>query len=157
MRIYVISPNTFTGDYLSPGEVYEVRPVDKGTDRQNRAWHGLLQEYWSSGCHSYNAKNILHFRELIKLYLGAGVEVYYSIINWYEYENANGLLEKAITIREPKEEYRVKSWSRYSKKERKESIDRLIAEMHQAGVQTKKFYEILEGLENKNEERRQYA
>jgi len=43
--------------------------------------------------------------------------------------------------------YRVKSWKRYGRKERKESIDRLIAEMHQAGVQTRKFYEILQGLE----------
>ena len=154
MRIFVIEPNKFIGDDLVCGHEYEVKPCEDGTEKQNRAWHALLQEYWVSGCHSYNAKNFMHFRELIKLNLGAGVETYYSIINVIELRNAKGLLEKAIAIREPKIEYRVKSWSRYNKKERMESIDRLIAEMHQAGVQTKKFYEILEQLEKNSMDRK---
>jgi len=136
MKIYVLSPNTFTGDDLAPGEEYEVFPADTGTERQNRAWHSLLQEYWLSGCHSYNAVNILHFRELIKLYLGAGSEKYYSLI-----DDTGKRLEKPVIG------YRVKSWAKYTKKERKESIDKLIAEMIQAGVNTKKFHEILNGLE----------
>ena len=137
MRIFVTEPNAFVGDDLAPGEEYEVRPAEEGTERQNRAWHGLLQEYWTSGCHSYRAKNFLHFRELIKLYLGAGAENYYSLVD-----------DNGRPVEKPIVRYRVKSWARYTKKERKESIDRLIAEMHQAGVQTKKFYEILRGMED---------
>jgi len=136
MRIYVTAPNAFVGDDLVPGEEYEVRPAGTGTERQNRAWHALLQEYWTSGCHSYDAGNFPHFRELIKLYLGAGAEKYHSLVD----DRGNPLIRPAVR-------HRVKSWTRYTKKERKESIDRLIAEMHQAGVQTRKFYEILQGLE----------
>ena len=135
MRIYVLTPDTFTGDYLVPGEVYEVKPCEDGTEKQNRAWHALLQEYWASGCHSYNARNIVHFRELIKLYLGAGSETYYSLVD-----------DTGKKLENPVIKYRVKSWKKYTKKERKESIDRLIAEMQMVGINSKKFNEILEGM-----------
>jgi len=142
MRILVTRPNVFTGDDLVVGEVYDVIPVDDGTDRQTRAFHALLQEYWRSGCHSYDAKSFEHFRELIKLYLGVGAEKYYSLVH----DDGRPALNPIIS-------WRIKSWSRYSKKERKEAIDRLIAEMETVGVQSKKFYEILQGMENKQEEK----
>jgi hypothetical protein len=41
----------------------------------------------------------------------------------------------------------VKSWGDYTKRERMESIDRLISEMIQAGVDSRKFHEILTQLE----------
>ena len=138
MKIFVIKPNTFTGDDLIPGEVYEVQPADTGTLAQNAAFHALLQEYWRSGCHSYNAKNFEHFRELIKLYLGVGTEKYYSLVD-----------DEGKILETPEIRYRVKSWSRYTKKERKESIDRLIAEMFATGVDSNKFYEILDGMEKR--------
>jgi len=136
MRIFVIEPNIFTGDDLAPGEEYEVKPVEEGTNKQNSAWHALLQEYWRSGCHSYNAKNFVHFRKIIKRCLGAGVEKFYEILD------INGNL-----LNEPIIRYRLKSWKRYTKKERTESIQNLIAEMIQAGVNSKKFNEILQGME----------
>ena len=138
MRILALENNTFTGDDLIPGEQYDCVPAEDGTDRQNKAFHALLQCYWASGCHSYNAGNFLHFRELIKTCLGAGKEKYYSL-----FDDDGTLLDKPV-IR-----WRVKSWSRYTKKERKESIDRLIAEMMEVQVRTKKFYEILEGMEER--------
>ena len=138
MRICIVAPNFFSGDDLIIGEEYDAQPISNGSDRQNKAFHALIQEYWRSGCHSYNANNFMHFRELIKLELGAGVEKYYSVV-----DGEGKKLDKPV-IR-----YRIKSWADYSKKERKDSIDRLIAEMIQAGTQTKKFYEILEGLEKK--------
>jgi hypothetical protein len=136
MRILVVSPNEFTGDDLAVGKEYEAVPAEDATDRQNRAFHALLGEYWKSGAHSYNAKNYDHFREIIKLNLGAGVERYYSLID-----------DDGTILQSPRIKWRIKSWGNYTKKERKETIDNLIAEMHQAGVQTKKFYEILEGME----------
>ena len=48
---------------------------------------------------------------------------------------------------EGREDWRLKSWSDYTKRERQETISRLIAEMIQAGVHAKKFYEILDQLE----------
>ena len=41
---------------------------------------------------------------------------------------------------------KLKSWAAYTKNERKKTLDRLISEMIQAGVQTKHFSEILEGM-----------
>ena len=131
------APGEFIGDELQVGDHYNVEPAAEGTNRQNKAWHALCQEYWRSGCHSYTARNFLHFRELIKLYLGAGVESYYSLVD-----------DSGQPIEKPVVRYRVKSWARYGKKERRESIDRLIAEMIQAGVNSNKFHEILQGLEN---------
>jgi len=43
----------------------------------------------------------------------------------------------------------LKSWADYTKKERTETIDRLIAEMIQAGINSGKFHEILDGMEQK--------
>ena len=136
MRIYVTAPHSFAGDDLVPGEEYEVRPAETGTERQNRAFHALVQEYWASGCHSYNALSLPHFRELIKLYLGAGTEKYYDPLD----AGGNRLAELAVR-------HRVKSWAKYTKPERTGTIDRLISEMLQAGVQTAKFHEILRGME----------
>jgi hypothetical protein len=135
MRICVISPNTFTGDDLLIGEEYDCIPAEDGTDKQNKTFHALLSEYWQSGCHSYSARNFLHFRELVKLYLGAGTEKFYRTV-----DNTGNYCKPIL-------DYRVKSWSTYSKRERMESIDRLIAEMIQAVVNSKKFYEILDQLE----------
>jgi len=135
MRIYVVEPNVFAGDDLVPGEEYEVKPCEDGTLKQNSAFHALVQEYWVSGCHSYDVKSFLDFRDVVKYYLGAGVEEYQRTIG-----SDGKRLEYPIT------DYRLKSWADYTKKERKESIQNLIAEMHQAQVHSKKFYEILEGL-----------
>jgi hypothetical protein len=138
MRILVTAPGEFIGDDLVPGKEYEAVPAEDATERQNRAFHALLVEYWKSGSHSYNARNYLHFREIIKLHLGAGVERYYNLID------INGQV-----LENPELRWRVKSWRRYTKKERSETIDKLIAEMHQAGVQTAKFESILLGLERR--------
>jgi hypothetical protein len=140
MRIIIVSQNTFYScaddDFVIGGE-YEIIPAKDKTLKQNSTFHALIQEYWRSGCHSYDVKSFRHFRECIKRDLGI-VEPYYKII---------GLNGKPC---EPYIDYRNKSVSKYTKKELMESIDRLIAEMTQAQVQTKKFYEILQGLEQNN-------
>ena len=143
MKIFVIEPNIFTGDDLVPGEEYYVQPAENGTLKQNAAFHALLAEYWRTGEHSYNAKNLAHFKKIIKRQLGAGIEVYYEIID----TDTGELLENPVIKR------RIKSWKHYTKKERKETIDRIISEMLQVGINTRKFHEILQGMENRNMER----
>ncbi len=145
---------TADGEYItekgySPevGKKYLLEDATSGTNAQNRAFHALVGEYWKSGAHSYNANNFEHFRELIKLNLGAGAEC-------FVFATPEGI-KKAKTLEEVPEEYRnpqycmtkLKSWTDYTLKERRETMDRLISEMHQAGVQTAKFYEILKGME----------
>ncbi len=43
---------------------------------------------------------------------------------------------------------KLKSWSDYTKKQRKETIDNLISEMLQAGINSNKFQEIMKGMNN---------
>ena len=139
VQILITDKNQFSCGLGQPqiGKWYNIEPADEGTDAQNRCWHSLLSEYWRTGCHSYNARNFQHFRELIKLELGAGVEKFSSVVN-----------EDGTPCPEGRFGYRLKSWSDYTKKERMEAIDRLVAEMFQAGVDSKKFYEILDGMQN---------
>jgi len=132
--------NEYTGDTLEIGLYYNVEKYHEGTEAQNKAFHALLQEYWCSGCHSYNVTSFEQFKEVIKLYLGAGVEEYENFVS-----DTGKPLNKPITS------YRIKSWSMYTKKERTSTIQNLISEMHQAGVSSKKFEEILRGLENGGE------
>jgi len=136
VKIFITDKQTFEGANLTVGKFYTVEPYDTGTAEQNKTWHALLQCYWSSGCHSYNATSFEHFRELIKLYLGAGVERYRDLVD-----------DNGEPVKEPVIKWRLKSWAKYTKKERMESIDRLIAEMVEAGVNSKKFSEILQGME----------
>ena len=136
MKILITDQGKFTGAELKIGSYYNAEPAYEGTDAQNKAFHSLLTEYWVSGCHSYNARSFPHFRALIKLHLGAGAEKYTSLVN-----------VDGSPCPEGRTDYRLKSWSDYSKRERKETIDKLVAEMFLVGVNTKKFYEILEGME----------
>ena len=134
MKVQILD-NKVIGSNVKAG-FYNIEPADAGTENQNRVFHALLSEYWRSGCHSYDAKNFPHFRELWKLYEGAGAEKYFDIVD----ESGNPC--------EPIIKYRVKSWRDYTKKERKDAIDNLINRMVESGVNSAKFSEILHGMEN---------
>lgn len=144
-----ITPDGFipvSGDLPEVGKKYQLEDVSEGTGEQNRAFHALCQEYWVSGLHSYPAKTFAEFREFIKRDLGAGFES-------YVYATPEGI-KKAKTLEEVPEDFRnqkyclgkLKSWSKYSKAQRIAAIDRLISEMIQAGVNSRKFGEILGGM-----------
>jgi len=148
--IIQITPEGFihlSGNAPVVGKKYALEDITEGSGEQNRAFHALVGEYWKSGAHSYPAKNFDQFRDYIKRDLGAGFES-------YVYASPEGI-KKVDTLDEIPAEYRVppyclgklKSWSKYTKKQRTETIDKLISEMHQAGVNTKKFQEILQGME----------
>jgi len=139
--ILVTAPGKFEGEELKVGCYYNAEPAAEGTDAQNKTFHALLQEYWRSGCHSYNARSFTHFRALIKLYLGAGVERFCNVVN-----------ENGTPCPRGRADWRLKSWSDYTKAERMSTIDNLIREMMLVQVETPKFYEILNGMEgNRNE------
>ena len=108
------------------GKYYNCEPYCEGTDRQRKAYFALLEEFWVSGCHSYDVTNFEDFKFEIKRRLGVTKEV---IVNGEKY-------------------IYVKSFSEYTKKERREIIDRLIVDMDMAQVQTAKYYEIRKGMEN---------
>jgi hypothetical protein len=161
MQIAISAPGQFIT--ISPeepevGRVYQLDEADSPTERQNRAFHALVQEYWKSGAHSYKAKSFEEFREQIKRHLGAGFESfdYADVVDGqvriFRHMKRGDIPEYVWAKREFTVRGNLKSWSKYTKKERREAIDSLIAEMLQVGVNTKHFHEILDGMEEGNRE-----
>jgi hypothetical protein len=154
-KIYITENGKFGGDDLVIGEWYDAEPSATGTERQNKVFHALVGEYFRSGCHSYPARSYDEFRNHIKKNLGAGFESYVYIaespdgFTWGETKHFKDIPANVALDKNGKKliKGKLKSWADYTKKERTETIDKLIAEMIQAGVNTKKFNEILNGMQ----------
>lgn len=152
--VILITPEGYiheSGKAPEVGKRYLLEDAISGSLAQGRAWHALAQEYWRSGLSSYSAKSFMEFRDLLKRDLGAGFEAYI-------YADETGI-HKVKHLEEVPEGVpashimgKLKSWADYTKKERMLAIDTLIAEMLQAGVTSKKFDEIITGLEGGNNE-----
>lgn len=149
MTITITAPGEYLCDTKEEPRVggrYQLEDATSGTGAQNRAFHALISEYWRTGLHSYPAKTFDQFRDYIKRDLGAGFES-------FVYATPEGI-KKVKTREEIPAEYnnpkyamgRLLSWSEYTLKQRRETIDKLIAEMVEAGVNTAKFAEIIEGM-----------
>jgi hypothetical protein len=158
MTIAIPAPGQYhvvSHDAPKVGHVYTLEDTAKDTEgRMNRAFHALVQEYWRCGLHSYEVKSFKRFRELIKRDLGAGFESFiYATL-----DDGKPVLHEVDTYDEIPEAVRrdpdlkklargrLKSWGDYTRRERHETISRLIAEMDMAGVNTPKYQEILEGM-----------
>jgi hypothetical protein len=153
MTILITAPGEYiaqSSDVPIVGRGYALEDATTGTGAQNRAFHALIGEYFRTGLHSYPARTFAEFRDYIKRDLGAGFES-------FVYACPDGV-KKVKTREEIPAEYnnakfalgRLKSWSDYTVKQRTETIDRLIAEMDQAGVNTPKYQEIRKGMEGNN-------
>lgn len=157
MKITIVSDGEFLCTEKTKPEVgrtYNLEDAANGTDAQNKAFHALIGEYWKSGAHSYDAKSFPEFKNQIKRALGAGFECFVFVT----LENGKAVIRDAKTKEDIPAEIRrdpdfrkmargrLKSWADYTKKERRDTMDRLIAEMMHVGVKSKKFDEILEGM-----------
>ena len=155
MRILVTGDGEFTGDRLETGSYYHVEKDGSGTPLQNSLFHALLSVYFVSGCYSYPANDFDGLKKHVKQSLGAGFEsyTYFFITRKGISKRAARTLEEItgnVALDENGERMvygRLKSWTKYTKKERTGCIDRLAAEMKAAGVRGKKFEEILKTLE----------
>lgn len=167
MKIKVTTESTF--EVLSKslpkvGTVYNLEDATCGTAAQNAAFHALLGEYYKSGLWSYQGSGynqgatLDEFKKLIKRKLGAGFESYIFIDmvagmpKLFEVEKYADIPahvrtdpDRANYIRG-----RLKSWSDYSLTERRTTLDNLISEMHQVGVNTPHFMEMLDGMSSNN-------
>ncbi len=148
-----------TGKPPKAGFYYSIEEYHNGTAAQNRFFHLLVTEYWSSGMHSYHADDFGHFRNLIKKVLGEGFELFlYTVI-----EDGKSRIKKVLTYEEVPQDIKddpdmkdmifakLKSWSDYTLSQRKRTIDRLITEMIQVGVNSKRFEEILADMQTTEE------
>jgi len=151
-----------TKDKPEVGASYYLEPAKSGTQEQNKAFHALCMEFFKSGLHSYNVESFEGLKNNIKKALGSGFEsfVYIDVDPDSTFENIKYIMFDAKTkddipkdVKEDPEftkhiRGKLKSWSKYSKKERTRTIDNLITEMIAAGVNSKKFEEIIEGMKS---------
>jgi hypothetical protein len=147
------------GELPVVGAYYTLEDAIEGTAAQNRTFHALTMEYFKSGQSSYDADNYADFKNQIKRHLGAGFDgfVYVGIAHEADGHGHPKMFEVKriddipVTIKNDKYmadmiRGKLKSWSCYTKKQRKNCIDNVINEMLQAGINTKKFQEILKGM-----------
>ncbi len=150
---------TVIGKKPEPGFYYSLEEYHNGTAAQNRFFHLLVSEYFNSGMHSYNADNLGHFRDLIKKEIGQGFELflYTEIVDGKPRIKKVKLYEdvpQAIKDDPDMKDMifaKLKSWSDYTLSQRKRTIDRLITEMIQVGVNSKRFEEILADMQTTEE------
>lgn len=137
------------------GLTYQLEDWNDPTAKQGRTFEALVQEYWRSGAWSYPSSGyrpgltLFEFRQQIKLKLGPGFE---KVI--YIDPETNLLKECATPADLPdaikkspnksKLAYgRLKSRADWTRKELRQTIDNIITEGNQVGVNTKKWQDIL--------------
>jgi len=118
-------------------------PGQPGTDLQNRTFHSLVGEFWRSGCGSYLSYE--HMRDSIKLRVaGAKEYIYFSKTGQVTVKSLDAIPKESLYVSIPK------SWVDFGKKQRITAIDDTIKEMIEAGVNSKKFDEIIGGMNDGN-------
>ena len=163
MLITIPAPGFYTlldHDEPEVGRVYALIEDAEGSDRQNKAWHALLGVYYTSRAWSYPGSGYApgltyhEFRNTIKQKLGAGYEDYdyADVINgqvtMFRHIKRDAIPPHVWEKRHFAVRGNLKSWSRYTKRERCDAMSKLIAEMWEVGVnlKTRRFEEILAGM-----------
>jgi len=158
MKVLITDDDRFqvvSADTPVIGRYYMMEDAETGTGAQNRAFHALVGEYFKSGCYSDTAHTVGELKDKIKLRLGEGFEAFvyidpddpYHINDCKKYEDIPESIRKSDYRRELIRG-RLKSFSDYTLKQRKNIIDRLVSEMETVGVNSKKYREIIEGMQN---------
>lgn len=151
MKIFIPELGKYEGATLKAGRYYEVKDAAVGTDAQNKTFHALIAEYFTSGAFSYPAKSAEELKNHIKRIYGAGFDCFYAIVE-------SERIQRFISEEEAKETAvwfngrqniigHLKSWGAYTKEERTKTIEGLKNEMLVSGVNSPKFEEILRGME----------
>ena len=119
-------------------------PEKPGSNEQNNTFHALINEYWISGCSSFETFDSLR-NDMITCRGTQAVEHYV-----FQCQRTN-----KIILSKTKDSgltntrlvgFIAKSWSNAKMHERQRSIDQTIKEMKMAGVNSAKFEEILRGI-----------
>ena len=118
-------------------------PKKNGTDAQNRTFHALLNEFYISGLHSY--KSYEDMRDNFKLRGGGAKEYLYILLeNGFYRQHTCKLLDDipngCVWCKIPK------SWTEFTREERTITIQLLITEGNEAGMNSNHWDEIIEGM-----------
>ena len=124
--------------YNGFGTVEISLPNEPGTDEQNAVFHALIGEYWRFGASYLNYR---HMRDSIKLRVSRPKEyIYISGSEQITVGSLKDIPKNSVYVKVPK------SWTDFNKRERITAINDTIKEMLEAGVNTVKFNEIMEGM-----------
>lgn len=154
MTILITADNEFTtvgSKTPEVGKKYNLEKADNGTAALRRTFHALVQEWYKSGCWSYDCDGFDNFRKFIKRDYGAGFDSYIYIADIGTDKQRLEVVKELDDVPENlrNSEYcraHLKSCSQYTKKEYSSAIDMIIPDMISQGVQTPHFKEILDGL-----------
>ncbi|MDC7224233.1 MAG: hypothetical protein PQJ60_10870 [Spirochaetales bacterium] len=152
------------------GTVYTLEDATKGTGAQNRAFHALLNAFFdwmvkidtfqfedNGRIFDFRAPSAGDFRDLFKSKYGAG-------FSHIEYVDDNLCMVRVKTLEEVPSNviasfnygHRgrikgvLKSWGDYTKKERKDAIDRLFDVIKAVSCHDRRVSEIMEGMSGKS-------
>lgn len=144
------------------GMQYSLESLTEGTGAQRRTREKLIMIYWKSGRHpKYGGDQYDVFRDKLKRSIGEGFNKYvygdiYQDKKTGKYKSAIKQVERfeeiPLYIREDpdlKESIlgKLKSFSKYTKKQNQKFIDRIILDMGAVGVDSDEFQEMLKGMD----------
>ena len=155
MKILITETSYIIESQESPiiGHSYILENASEHTGKQRKAAHALIGEWFKSGAWDYDTRDYNRFRECVKRDYGGGFSHYEYVDDDYgmnrvkdldnipgyvldDFNNGNKKRIKAI----------LKSFTEYTKKDVMLLIDRLIDVMMERGVNSAKFQDIMEGL-----------
>lgn len=120
-------------------------PKRRGTNEQNRAFHALLNEFFISNLHSYKCYEDM--RDSFKI-RAAGAKEYLYIdlengkLRQHTCKSLSDIPENCQWCQIPK------SWAEFNREERTMAIQLLITEGYNAGMNSRHWEEIMEGMNN---------
>jgi len=172
MKILIGEKNSYItviGPEPTMGRYYSLEDAITGTAGQNRAFHALLNAFYSwmqrtdtwtaeisdsGSCYDFSIPEPDKFRDWFKLKYCAG----YSHLEYVD--DKNGMQNVKIWEEVPDyaiEDFRagnqkrikavVKSWTKYTNRERRDAIDTIIRFISIFGCDDKKVHEIINGME----------
>jgi hypothetical protein len=146
---------TFAKGGIKPFVVCFMSPDEYKTRKQNKTFWALIDCFWESGCSSFYSKiemeeyyyriaNLITIKIKKRLLLSTRQKLYSLIESSNKfYKSETKQIYKLL-----KGEYeKHQSWSRVKKDKARLTIDTLMHDMDEAGVSTKKYEEILAGME----------
>lgn len=147
------------------GRYYYLEDATTGTQAQNKAFHSLLKAWWDwmfkTGSLTFEFNGVVfnfdtpdhkEFKRLWKARYGAGNQIYF-VNNLCGRERADSYNDIPIYAKSDFEAGNkdriwldLKSWSDYTKTERKDTIQAMINMIPCSGCDDKKVWEIIEGM-----------
>lgn len=155
------------------GRYYSLTEYEPGTDEQNRAFHALLNAFfdWMFKTNTFvfedygitydlRAPDAEMFKMQFKYKYGAGAKyhAYFDEGRWQYVKKLDDIPLPIVKRYNEGERWLItwknlKTWSEYTKRQRTDTIDKLLTIIAISGCDDKKVHEIIDGMAEKSMER----